>query len=240
MSTLIHAVSGPRNISTALMYSFAQRAGCCVMDEPFYGVYLEKTGIDHPGREETMAMWPTNSRAAIAQIGEKQEHCSTLYLKNMAHHMVDEPWDWAANAVHVFWIRHPRKVVQSFTKVISDITVDDIGLVQEWEVWQKIQNFKGAKVIVDSDEMLEDPGRTMPQVCQALGLDWDEAMLSWPSGAKDYDGPWWPHWYSAVHASTGFGPGKEMPEPLADRHEKVVEQAVDAYKNLYSNRLIFR
>ena len=41
MPKIIHAISGPRNISTAIMYSFAQRPGCSVFDEPLYGIYLK-------------------------------------------------------------------------------------------------------------------------------------------------------------------------------------------------------
>jgi hypothetical protein len=40
MPRIIHAISGPRNISTALLYAFSQRSGCVGVDEPFYGPFL--------------------------------------------------------------------------------------------------------------------------------------------------------------------------------------------------------
>ncbi len=44
-STLrIHVWSGPRNVSTALMYSFAQRADTRVVDDPRYAHYLRVSG----------------------------------------------------------------------------------------------------------------------------------------------------------------------------------------------------
>ncbi|MGD8481270.1 MAG: sulfotransferase family protein, partial [Gammaproteobacteria bacterium] len=43
--------SGPRNVSTAMMYSFAQRPDTRVLDEPLYGHYLKSSGARHPGRE---------------------------------------------------------------------------------------------------------------------------------------------------------------------------------------------
>jgi hypothetical protein len=46
--TRIAMWSGPRNLSTALMYSFAARGDCAVWDEPFYAAYLRETGIAHP------------------------------------------------------------------------------------------------------------------------------------------------------------------------------------------------
>ncbi|RMF66572.1 MAG: sulfotransferase family protein, partial [Calditrichaeota bacterium] len=48
----LNLLSGPRNVSTALMYSFAQREDTRVVDEPLYGYYLKLSGADHPGREE--------------------------------------------------------------------------------------------------------------------------------------------------------------------------------------------
>lgn len=76
--------SGPRNLSTALMYSFAARDDFNVVDEPFYGAFLKATGIDHPMRAETLASMeldPQHVPAAWAQAGA--EH---LYTKQMTHH----------------------------------------------------------------------------------------------------------------------------------------------------------
>ena len=36
MTVTIAMWSGPRNISTAMMYSFGNRADCAAWDEPFY------------------------------------------------------------------------------------------------------------------------------------------------------------------------------------------------------------
>ena len=235
---IIHAISGPRNISTALMYSFSQRENCAVFDEPFYGKYLfDNPRLGHPGLEETLERWPTSAGAILARIETLASLSSEVYLKNMAHHMVNEDWKWAANAVHVFWIRHPRKVIASFSKVIPDLKATDIGLTQELEQWSIVQQFDGPSIIVDTDEMLKNPKRTMPLICSALGISWQECMLQWPSGEKEYDGPWWPHWYNNAHKSTGFGPPKDMPASLDLKYEKIVEECLPAYRSLFKNRL---
>ena len=44
--------SGPRNLSTAMMYAFAARGDCAVWDEPFYAAYLKESGSDHPLADE--------------------------------------------------------------------------------------------------------------------------------------------------------------------------------------------
>ena len=46
-------------------------------------------------------------------------------------------------------------------------------------------------------------------LCDALGVRFDPAMLSWPAGPRPTDGVWAPHWYDGVWKSTGFGPYRE-------------------------------
>ncbi len=171
MPHILHAISGPRNISTALLYAFAQRPGCQVVDEPFYGPFLERTGLGHPGRREILAAVPrTAGDAAEAMRRLFEKHPGEIYLKNMAHHMVDMPWDWASEAAHIFWIRHPRKVIRSFAKVWPQVTLEDIGIHEQVAQWAKIQAFSGPKILVDSDEMLANPAETFPKICAALGI----------------------------------------------------------------------
>ena len=63
MTVRIAMWSGPRNISTAMMRSFENRADCAVVDEPFYAAYLAATGLDHPMRDEVLAAQPQDWRA---------------------------------------------------------------------------------------------------------------------------------------------------------------------------------
>lgn len=53
----INLWSSPRNISTALMYSFAQRPDTTVVDEPLYAHYLRQglASEEHPGEAEILA-----------------------------------------------------------------------------------------------------------------------------------------------------------------------------------------
>ncbi|MDP9438778.1 MAG: sulfotransferase family protein, partial [Actinomycetota bacterium] len=52
--------SGPRNVSTALMYAFRQRPDTLVVDEPLYGHYLKVTQAPHPGDDEVLAAMDTD------------------------------------------------------------------------------------------------------------------------------------------------------------------------------------
>ena len=239
---IIHAISGPRNISTALMYSFAQRPNCVVIDEPFYASFLKKTDLNHPGRQEILNCYPNSSVESIDRIHQfiRSSGNKEIYLKNMAQHMSGVSWEWALNAIHIFWIRHPRKVIRSFSKVFPDLTLSDIGIVEQLKQWKRIQKFPGKKVIVDSDEMLSAPNKTFPIICDAVGLPFYKEMLVWPRGKKEYDETWWPHWYSNVHNTCSFGESSELGMPLEAKYLNVEIKSMPFYNELYKDRIIFK
>ena len=62
----INLISGPRNISTALMYSFASRSDTMVVDEPMYAYYLSQVDIDHPGQDEIMKALPKDIETVLS------------------------------------------------------------------------------------------------------------------------------------------------------------------------------
>jgi hypothetical protein len=224
--------SGPRNLSTAMMYSFAARADFSVMDEPFYAPYLHATGQDHPMRAEILAAHETDPRAvARACLGETDR--PHLYMKHMPHHMVAGfPLDWAADCVNVHLIRHPARVIASYAAKREAVTLDQIGYVQQTALYKR---FGG--IVIDSFDIRENPEKALIRLCSAIDLPFDPAMLSWPAGPHPADGIWAAHWYGAVHRSTGFA-GAEGPLPNVDpRHQDLLEQAMPHYERMLAAKI---
>src|SRR4051812_50201286 len=60
--------SGPRNISTAMMRAWGNRADTAVIDEPFYAYYLSRTQAVHPGAEEVIRAGETDWRRGVAGV----------------------------------------------------------------------------------------------------------------------------------------------------------------------------
>ena len=110
--------SGPRNISTAVMRAFGNRADCAVVDEPFYAAYLFATGLDHPLRQEVIASQPSEWREVVAALtGPVPEGKSIYYQKHMTHHMLPKfGREWIGACVNVFLIRSPEAVLASYAK----------------------------------------------------------------------------------------------------------------------------
>ena len=110
--------SGPRNISTALMYSFAQRDDTRVVDEPLYGHYLHKTGVRHPGREEIMAEFNCDNFVMKNLLNLNDENGKeVLFLKQMTKHLVDVDRDLLPKFKNILLIRNPRDMLPSLQKI---------------------------------------------------------------------------------------------------------------------------
>ena len=210
--------SGPRNLSTAMMYSFGARPDCAVMDEPFYAAYLAATGLDHPMRDAIIASQPTDP-AMVADLCSRPDPQGAphLYMKHMAHHMLDGfPLDWTQDCMNVHLIRHPARVVASYGAKRDSVTDADIGFAAQHALFDRIGG-----LVIDSADIRADPAGKLRTLCAAIGLPFDPAMLHWPAGGHPADGVWAAHWYGAVHASTGFagpeGPLPDLSGPSADR-----------------------
>lgn len=212
--------SGPRNLSTALMYAFAARGDCAVWDEPFYAAFLRATGIDHPMKDEVIAAGEADAgRVAEACLGPVPDGRAIWYQKHMTMHMVPEfDRSFMRGLTNVFLIRHPARVVASYSKKREAPVLADIGFVQQAELFEQVAGFTGAApLVVDSADIRADPRGTLGRLCAALGIPFDERMLRWEAGPKPFDGVWAPHWYNAVHASTGIDePEGALPLLAAD------------------------
>lgn len=201
--------SGPRNLSTAMMYAFAARGDCAVWDEPFYAPYLAASGADHPMRDDILRAHEADPAAVAARCaGPVPDGAAHWYMKHMPHHMLPGfPLSWAGDCVNIHLIRHPARVIASYAEKRDDITLEDIGYPQQAQLWQVL----GGPVIA-AEDIRADPARALGALCAEIGLTYRASMLAWPAGAKGFDGVWAAHWYHAVHRSTGFA-GAEGPLP---------------------------
>ncbi len=227
--------SGPRNLSTAMMYSFAARGDCTVWDEPFYSAYLEYTGIDHPMRDEIIAAHePDPDVVASICKGPVPGGNAVFYQKQMTLHMIPQ-FDrrWMRSCTNVFLIRHPARVVASYAKKREGTTQADIGFVQQAELFDEVAGWSGGvPVVIDCDDIRADPEAMLRKLCAAIEVQFTRKMLHWPVGGNEADGAWAPHWYAAVHRSTGFE-GAEGPLPnLGGAYADLAEQALPYYEKL--------
>lgn len=231
--------SGPRNLSTAMMYAFAARGDCAVVDEPFYAAYLASTGLEHPMRAEIMASQKQDpTLVAIDLVTEMPEGKPVYYQKHMTQHMVRTvPRRWIRECVNVFLIRHPARVVASYAAKRENPTLEDIGFVQQAALFDDVKAWGGDPVVIDSHDIRADPEGMLRKLCGAIGLAFVPDMLSWPEGGHKDDGVWAAHWYGAVWKSTGFAePEGPLPQ-VGGALGNVVDQALPFYEKLAAEAL---
>ena len=233
--------SGPRNLSTAMMRAFENRTDCAVSDEPFYAAYLAETELDHPMRDAVLASQPTDWREVAQQlVGDAPEARPLWYQKHMTHHMLPAfGREWIAECRNAFLIRDPVRVLASYVKSRETVTLADIGVVQQSELFDAVADRLGhAPPVIDAADVLADPARTLGALCAALAIDFDPAMLSWPAGKRASDGVWAPAWYAGVEASTGFAaPGGDEAPVLPAHLAGIAAEAEGHYRRLAAFRL---
>ncbi len=235
---IINLLSSPRNISTAFMYSFASRSDMMVTDEPFYGCYLKESGAVHPGRDEIMNHMECDYESVFQLVEEAHNSNHHLFVKNMSHHIPEKYFDRLLNFRNIILLRDPKEMIFSFSKVIENPTLFDIGVKIQKEQFNFLISHKQSVVVIDSSQILKNPAEALSKLCQALNLSHSEQMLKWESGPKSYDGIWAKYWYDNVHNSIGFKLNQEKEEIVLKGHlEKLYLDAKPFYDSLYQHSI---
>jgi hypothetical protein len=229
--------SGPRNLSTALMYSFANRPDFVAVDEPFYAHYLAQTGLNHPMREEVLASQPQEAATVVQSLIRPLE--THFYQKHMCQHMLPSvPRDWMFGVQNVFLIRHPARVIASFGAKYEGFGLADIGFSQQLELYEMLQRAGHPALVIDSADIRANPEKMLTKLCAALGVPFDKSMLSWPEGGQPCDGVWASHWYQAVHGSRGFaGPEGPLPELQSPADKALLSAALPIYETMAHQKM---
>jgi hypothetical protein len=232
--------SGPRNLSTAMMRSFGSRSDTFVSDEPFYGCFLKHSGADHPMADEVIATMDCDWHGVMASLrGDPPDASPICYSKQMWHHMVGPiGYEDFAGFTHAFLIREPERMIASYLRKRETAAFEGFGMDRQAEFFDRESDRLGhAPPVVDANDVLADPKGVLSKLCDALDIPWDPAMLSWEPGRRATDGPWAPHWYGAVEASTGFGPPETDPVELPDEAQRIADRCRSYYERLAAFRI---
>lgn len=229
--------SGPRNVSTALMYSFAQRRDTRAFDEPLYAHYLRTTRAQHPGREEVLAAMENDGAKVVEEVILGPCDRPVLFMKQMAHHLIGIDRGFLRQTVNVLLVRDPARVLPSLAKKVSDIGMRDTGFAFLSELQQQLRAWGQDPPVVDAKYLLRDPPGVLKILCEALGIAFDPAMLSWEAGPHPEDGVWARYWYHNAHLSTGLQPDREEPEPLPGNLLPLLEECQAHYARLEADAI---
>ena len=232
--------SGPRNISTAMMRAWENRLDTFVVDEPFYAHYLSKNRVEHPGREEVLLNGEIDSyKVSQGLVKDISNSHKVYYQKHMTHHLLDSVnRDWMKDVINCFLIRNPKDMIISYSKIHSDITRDLLGIEQQKEIFDYVQNFTGeVPPVIDAKDVLLNPRGVLTKFCNRIGIDFSEKMLNWPKGSRDTDGIWGKYWYNNVINSTGFNPYTLKNSEVPDEYKSIYKESLKLYEDLHYLRI---
>lgn len=220
MTRLVNVWSGPRNVSTALMYAFRERPDTTVVDEPLYAAYLARNPeLDHPGRDEVLASQPTDPGVVVERLLGDDWPTEVVVAKQMASHLDGLDTAWLDGCANVLLVRPPDPVVASYSEQVAAVTVDQLGYPVQAALVERALARGERPIVLETARLLADPAGVLRRCCELLDLPWTDAMLSWEAGPVPEDGVWARHWYARTHASTGFGRPRQrdldLPEHLA-------------------------
>lgn len=235
--TRVFMWSGPRNVSTALMYSFGQRVDTRVVDEPLYGHYLRISGAPHPGREDVLAAMELDGDAVMSSLTKDDWGRPVLFAKQMAHHLLEVDTAWLEPARNFLLIRDPRYMLPSLDQVLPEVTLPDTGLDRQVELIRELEARGQSPFCIDARQLLADPRGVLAECCARLGIAFDDAMLTWPAGPRKEDGVWAPHWYANVHRSTGFQPWQPTHRDLPSHLSGLYEVCRELYEYLLARAI---
>ena len=233
--------SGPRNISTAMMRAWGNRRDTFVVDEPFYAYYLKATGKQHPGAEEVIAAGEIDWRKVVAQLtGPVPNDKRIFFQKQMTHHLLPEvDRQWLDAVTNCFLIRDPCEVIASYIKKRENPALEDLGYAQQVEIFDFVRAPpKSLPPILDAKEVLENPERMLRLLCDSVGVEFSESMLSWAPGLRETDGVWAKHWYGEVAKTTSFRPYRPRHDEVPEHLREIYERCCECYERLYQYRLL--
>ncbi len=223
-----------------MMRSFESRPDTFVSDEPFYGCFLKTTGADHPMRDRTIAAMDCDWRSVMESLrGGPPGGSPIWYQKHMWHHMAGPiGYDDFEGFTHAFLIREPERMIASYLRKRQSADFENFGLARQAEFFERESERRGsAPPVVDANDVLSNPAAVLSKLCSALGIAWEQTMLSWAPGRRETDGPWAAHWYGAVEASTGFGPPETAPVELPGEARRLADRCRPFYDRLAQFRI---
>ena len=171
MTLRINMWSSPRNLSTAMMYAWRQRADTTVLDEPLYAHYLRVTGRDHPGAADVLAAMEQDGETVVRDVLFAEYPTPVVFFKQMAKHLVDIDRSFLPRCRNILLTRDPHDMLTSFQIQVPDATLDDTGFPEMIEILDTLLAAGEEPVVIDTRILLADPPRVLAELCRRLGID---------------------------------------------------------------------
>ena len=241
MHKIIALWTHPRSISTAFERVMMERKDLKILHEPFsYLYYVHEEGSeisqqfvdpDHPTDFSEIC------RMILAAADRKP-----VFFKDMCAHCFDllkQDDAFLGRLTHTFLIRDPAKAIASYYAMNPKVSLEEIGLEQLCGIYDKVTSLGLPAVVVDADDLEDNPEGTIKAYCRALGIDFIPEALTWEAGHKS---EWdiWEDWHKDAARTTGIQKNVETFEVTVDNSDHLkayYEAQLPFYRQMHTHRV---
>jgi hypothetical protein len=177
-----------------------------------------------------------DSQKVINQIILKPKKDINFH-KLMTHFLIDLDLEFLKKVSNIIFIRDPREIINSYNKVIPNPTMKDIGVMQQYELYNYLIKTNNNPVVIDSSILLKNPKEILTVLCDKLEISYSNKMLRWSRGPKKADGIWAKYWYKNVHSSNGFNNYEIRDINLSQKNQKLAKECEKYYNFLFSKSI---
>ena len=244
-----------RTLSSVFARSIRELPSVKVFFEPSMGVFYDgpgkRTEESDPKKNLTGNPRAFNDEYQVVydRLLAPYDGFDAVFIKDMAFFVEGRYEDYIqgpfANFKHTFLIRHPRKSTISHYKACQNggFSFYFPGVRQNYELYKVVQQIDPNPLVLDADDLLENPKEMMQLYCSSTGLPFTEDMLTWePGDIKEWNhGRKYEIWHRTAMYSPGFiKPKRSAPESLIE-YPKIVEECIQDslpyYEALYQVRV---
>jgi len=233
----------PRSTSTAFEWMMRQRGDFSCHHEPFNEAYYY--GEDRrSARDADVEARSGHTFARVVDTLRTEAAGRDVFVKDFPYsteHVLDD--DLVDTITHTFLIRDPRRVVQGLGHHWPDCTFDEVGFAALHRLFDRVAERRGtAPPVITAEDLVGDPEATARAYCDAVGIPFIAAALSWESGERtevswygEGSGPW----HDSLRASTGIAAPTTTYPPLEDdpRLLDLYQRSLPHYEALLAHRL---
>lgn len=213
----------PRTISTAFERIMIERGDFHVFHEPFsYLYYVHENKTDNSQEYIDTSHPSTFPEICDMLINKSQKQ--PVFFKDMALHCINYLLKdnlLIQNITHTFLIRDPAKTIASNYAMDPNISLDGIGCHQLYDLYQKtIEVCNSQPVIIDADDLENNPGKTVSSYCQAIDIMFIEEAMRWEASLPE---EWkiWESWHKDAARTTSIQKNIETFEHTVENHPKL-------------------
>ena len=233
----------PRSTSTAFEWMMRMRGDMECFHEPLGEAWYQGEEPLWPRATADSVRTPGLTIQSVYEGLKKAAEKGPVFSKDFAHY-ISHLWtdEFLEPFNHSFLIRDPAKTITSMYKHWPDVTMTELGFVEQRELFDRLADQIGkVPPLIDSDDLLEDPHTIVRLWSEAVGIPFLEESLSWEPGARD-EVSWWDggSFHENLRNCDGLKPQVRRYvdiSEVSDRVKEIYEQVLPHYEHMKQYRL---